>query len=59
MCGAGVVLDLNLVREYKTDRQLLGPHTPKEPGAHEDAPPMLALDTLGAAGGGIRSILVA
>ena len=25
----------DLVREYKTDRQLLSPHAPEEPGAHE------------------------
>lgn len=52
------VLQENLVREYKTDRQLLSPHAPKEPGAHDDAPTMLALDSLGA-GGGNGSILVA
>jgi hypothetical protein len=50
---------VNLVREYKTDRQLLSPHAPEDPGAHDDTPTMLALDTLGAAGGGIGSILVA
>jgi hypothetical protein len=49
---------VNLVREYKTDRQLLSPHAPEEPGAHDDAPTMAALDCLGAAVGGTGSILV-
>jgi hypothetical protein len=48
-----------LDREYKTDRQLLAPHAPEVPGAHDDAPTMLALDTLGAAVGGLGGILVA
>lgn len=47
-----------LVREYKTDRQLLSPHAPEQPGAHDDAPTMLALGALGATSGKIGSILV-
>jgi hypothetical protein len=46
-----------LVREYKTDRQLLSPHAPEEPGAHDDAPTMLALDSLGAAQGRMGDIV--
>ena len=46
-----------LLREYKTDRQLLSPHAPEEPGAHDDAPTMLALGSLGAATGKIGEIL--
>lgn len=48
-----------LLREYKTDRELLSPHAPEEPGAHDDAPTMGALGCLGAATGQIGSILVA
>ncbi len=45
-----------LLREYKTDRQLLSPHAPDERGAHADAPPMLALGSLGAATGKVGAI---
>ena len=46
-----------LIREYKSDRQLLSPHAPEEPGAHDDAPTMLALDCLGAAIGKVGDIV--
>lgn len=46
-----------LLREYKTDRELLSPHAPEEPGAHDDAPCMAALGCLGAAVGGMGDIL--
>ncbi len=36
-----------LYRESKTDRYLLSPHSPEEPGAYDDAPTMLALNTQG------------
>jgi hypothetical protein len=46
-----------LVREYKTDRQLLSPHAPEEPGVHEDAPTMLALGCMAVATGKIGDIV--
>ena len=47
-----------LVREYKTDRQLLSPHAPEEPGAHDDAPSMVAVGCLGVAAGGCGDIVI-
>ena len=47
-----------LVREYKTDRQLLSPHAPEEPGAHDDAPSMVAVGCLGVASGGVGDIVI-
>jgi len=46
-----------LLRVYKTDRELLSPHAPEEPGAHDDAPTMSALCCLGAATGRVGDIL--
>ncbi len=46
-----------LVREYKTDRQLLSPHAPEEPSAHDNAPSMVALGCLGASRGGVGEIV--
>lgn len=46
-----------LLREYKTDRQLLSPHAPEEPGAHDDAPTMCALGCLGAAAGKLGELV--
>lgn len=46
-----------LLREYKTDRQLLSPHAPEEPGANDDAPSMLALGALGAVQGRMSQIV--
>jgi hypothetical protein len=48
-----------LLREYKTDRQLLSPRAPEVPGAHDDAPTMLALNALGASQGRMGDILIA
>lgn len=36
-----------LVRECKTDAELLSPHAPEEPGAYDDACSMVALGCLG------------
>ena len=48
----------NLLREYKTDRELLSPHAREEPGAHDDAPTMAALGCLGAANSRVGDLLV-
>ncbi|MDB5309815.1 MAG: hypothetical protein JWO38_4017 [Gemmataceae bacterium] len=47
-----------LVRKYKTDRQFLSPHAPEEPGAHDDAPSMVAVGCLEVAAGGIGDIVI-
>lgn len=47
-----------LLREYKTDKALLSPHAPEEPGANDDAPSMAALGCMGAAMGRLGDILV-
>lgn len=47
-----------LLREYKGEGQLLSPHAPEEPGAHDDAPCMCALGCLGAAQGKIGEMLI-
>jgi hypothetical protein len=46
-----------LIRDYKTDRQLFSPHAPEEPGAHDDAPTILALCSLRATTGKVGDIL--
>jgi hypothetical protein len=48
-----------LLREYKTDAELLSPHAPEEAGAHDDACTMCALGCLGAATGKIGELLFA
>lgn len=48
-----------LLREYKTERELLSPHAPETPGAYDDAPVMCALGCLGAAQGVVGDILFA
>jgi hypothetical protein len=48
-----------LLREYKTDRELLSPHAPAEPRAHDDAPTMCALGCLGTATGKVGELLFA
>jgi hypothetical protein len=47
-----------LVREYKTDAELLSPHAPEEPGAYDDACSMVALGCLGAANGVVGEIVI-
>lgn len=46
-----------LLREYKTDAELLSPHAPEEPGAYDDACVMCALGCMGAAQGKVGDIL--
>ncbi len=48
-----------LLREYTGNGEFLSPHAPDEPGCHDDACTVLALDCLGAAGGMIGSVLSA
>ena len=40
-----------LVRECTGNGEYLSPHAPETPGAHEDAPTMAALGSMGAVGG--------
>lgn len=48
-----------LLREYKGDRELLLPHAPEEPGAHDDAPTVAASGCMGSAKGMVGVILFA
>jgi len=43
----------NRQREYKTDRDLLSPHAPEQPGTHDDACSKCALGCMGGATGGV------
>ena len=47
-----------LVREFKTDAELLSPHGPEEPGAYDDACSMVALGCLGAANGQVGEVVI-
>jgi hypothetical protein len=47
-----------LIREYKTDAELLSPHAPEEPGCYDDACTMAALGSLGAATGMVGEIVI-